>query len=213
MTFNNAQEAFETIFDNILINGIEKSGTKAIFNYGFTILNPLDNEINTSYRKWNKKYADIEWEWYLSKNRSVEELKKIAKIWDSMHNGDNIVNSNYGYQWDRNDQLNKVIEILKNDNNTRKALITIYDGKEINDYRYDTPCTIGIRFWILKNKLNMDVMMRSNDLVYGFCNDQYCFSKLMEIVANKLNISIGKYHHFVNDLHIYQKHYNLKNKC
>ena len=58
----------------------------------------------------------------------------------------------------------------------------------------------------------MTVVMRSNDLVYGFCNDQYCFSMLQEYVANELSIEVGTYTHIAHDLHIYERHYNMKEK-
>ena len=176
---------------------------------------PLDNNIKTSWRKWNPKYAEREWQWYLSQNRSVEELKKHAPIWDKMHGGDNIVNSNYGWQWGRSNQLDKTIEQLKKDKNTRQAWISIVDGKEKDQYQYDTPCTLAVGFSVhpcADNELNMTVLMRSNDLVYGFCNDQYCFSKLQELVATELGMEVGTYYHFAHDMHIYEKHFNLKQK-
>ena len=106
-TFENAQEAFEYFYDKISNEGEESCGTKRLLNVGFTIKNPNDREINTPWRGFKKDYAEYEWQWYLSGNRSVEEIKKKAKIWDTMHNGDNLVNSNYGYQWNRNNQLEK----------------------------------------------------------------------------------------------------------
>ena len=112
MEFKNANEAFDFFYKKINLEGIEIANTKAIFNQGFYLLNPLENEINFNYRKWKKDYADFEWQWYLSQNRSVEEIKQKAKIWDSMHSGDNIVNSNYGWQWNRNNQLEKIIDKL-----------------------------------------------------------------------------------------------------
>ena len=120
------------------------------------------------------------------------------------------VNSNYGYQWNRNDQLNKVIELLRKDNTTRRASLSLYDGKEIDLYEKDTICTYAINFYIRDNELSMQVMMRSNDLVYGFCNDQYCFSKLQMYVADKLGLKLGNYFHYVCNLHIYERHYNMK---
>ena len=56
----------------------------------------------------------------------------------------------------------------------------------------------------------MSVLMRSNDLVFGFCNDQYCWTKLQEIVASELNLQVGTYHHFARNLHIYERHFNMK---
>jgi len=189
-SFYSAQEAFELFYDLILANNNVIGNTKALLNVGFYIKKPMDNEINTSWRKWKPGYAELEWQWYLSKDRNVSEIKNKAKIWDKMHNGNNIVNSNYGWQWSRNNQLQYVIDELKRDTNSRRACLTVYDGKEHADYKIDTPCTLSIVFNITSGQLNMSVLMRSNDLWYGFCNDQYCFSKLQELVSNELGLKV-----------------------
>jgi thymidylate synthase len=207
--FDNAENAFEYYYFLINHLGLKVGNTKMLHNVGFEISNPVDNDIKTPWRKFNKQYADYEFNWYLSKNRSVENIKQKAKIWDTMHNGDNIVNSNYGWQWSRNNQLDYVISELERDNNSRRAVLTIYDGKEHDQYKYDTPCTLSIVFCIQDNKLCMTVTMRSNDLVFGFCNDQYCFSKLQEMVALRLKKEVGWYYHFAQNLHIYEKHFKL----
>ena len=213
MTFNTSQEAFEFYYSEISNNGINFSNTKALFDQGFKILNPLDNSIETDFRKWNKNYAEAEWQWYLSGDRNLKGLEKtygkVPEIWKRMafDNGD--VNSNYGWQWNRNNQLSKVIKLLKANKSTRQATISIYDGKEISEYLYDTPCTYAVQFTIINDKLNMSVLMRSNDLWFGFCNDQYCFSRLQEIVSNELNLEIGTYYHFAHNLHIYDNFLNL----
>jgi len=207
--FHNAEKAFEYYYFLINHLGLEVGNTKMLHNVGFEISNPVDNDIKTPWRKFNKQYAEYEFNWYLSKNRSVENIKQKAKIWDTMHNGDNIVNSNYGWQWSRNNQLDYVISELERDNNSRRAVLTIYDGKEHDQYKYDTPCTLSIVFCIQDNKLCMTVTMRSNDLVFGFCNDQYCFSKLQQMVALRLKKEVGWYYHFAQNLHIYEKHFKL----
>lgn len=209
----NTTAAFEDLYDIIMQYGEDTNiGTKALYDVGILIINPEERVIKTPWRNFSESYAEREWNWYLSGNRSVEELKKYAPIWDKMHSGDNIVNSNYGWQWTRNGQLHKCIEQLKNNPGTRQAWISIFDGKEKDDYKFDTPCTLSIGFDVKADKLNMTVLMRSNDLVYGFCNDTYCFSKLQKMVADALKLKIGKYYHFAHDMHIYTKHFNLKSK-
>lgn len=209
-SYNNAQEAFEELYQLINKDGYESAGTKIFYNVGIEILNPIDNEIKTQWRKWKKNYAQYEWEWYLSANPNAEEISQKASIWKGLMDEFGNVNSNYGYQWSRGNQLTRVIEMLKNIPTTRKASISIYDGKELDKYSLDTPCTYAVNFYIDKdNKLSMQVMMRSNDLVFGFCNDQYCFSKLQEHVANQLNLEVGTYFHFACNMHIYERHYNI----
>ena len=63
MIFQNAQEAFEHLYFKIKTEGIKRHESTSLFNQGFTILNPMDNHINTPWRKWSHKYAQAEWEW------------------------------------------------------------------------------------------------------------------------------------------------------
>ena len=205
--FRNANEAYEYLHDRIIQDGVDFADTKALFNVGFYITDPMDNKIINKERNWKKDYAEAEWQWYLKGIPYVFELGniygKIPEIWKCMADDSGRVNSNYGYQWNREEQLSKVISILKANPNTRQATISIYDGKEINKYANDTPCTYAVQFTILHGRLDMCVVMRSNDLWYGFCNDQYQFSKLQEMVSKQLDIETGVYYHFAHNMHLY----------
>jgi len=206
-SFWSANEAFEYFNKVIRKDGKDFADTKALFNVGFTILEPRARRITNEDRGWKEEYAEAEWQWYLSGDRNTKKLGelygKVPEIWKRMSDSDGNVNSNYGWQWKRNDQIGEVINILKNYIGTRQATISIYDGKEIDKYTYDTPCTYAVQFTILDDKLNICVVMRSNDLWFGFCNDQYCFSKLQELVATRLCMPIGTYYHFAHNLHLY----------
>ena len=206
--FKNANEAFNFYYGVIPYEGKKFDNTMAMFNQGFTIENPLDRIITNEARNFNIEYAEAEWQWYLSGEPTIDTLGsiygKIPSIWQKMANEDGKVNSNYGAQWERGWQLDKVVAMLKNNPNTRQAAISIYDGKEISSYKYDTPCTYAVQFTVVDNKLNMCVTMRSNDLWFGFCIDQYCFSKLQELVSERTGYDIGTYYHFAHNLHLYE---------
>jgi len=205
--FRNANEAYEYMHDQIIQKGIDFANTKALFNVGFYITDPLDNKIINRERNWKEDYAIAEWQWYLSGNRNISELGKLygktPEIWKRMADATGNVNSNYGYQWKRNNQLNKIISMLKANHDTRQAAISIYDAKEMDLYSKDTPCTYAVQFTIVHGRLDMCVTMRSNDLWYGFCNDQYCFSMLQGLVAHELNVEPGVYYHFAHNMHLY----------
>jgi len=205
--FKNANEAFNFYYGVIPYDGERFDNTFAMFNQGFTIENPLDRMITNEARNFNVEYAEAEWQWYLSGDPNIIKLGqiygKIPPIWERMADSDGNVNSNYGYQWERNHQLDYVVAKLKDNPNTRHAAISIYDCKEFKKYRKDTPCTYAVQFTVLNNKLNMSVVMRSNDLWYGFCNDQYCFSMLQKLVSERTGYEIGTYYHFAHNLHLY----------
>ena len=124
----------------------------------------------------------------------------VNDLCEEASNFDGNVNSNYGWQWLRNDQYEYIIDKLKFENDTRHAAISIYDCKENLDYENDTPCTYAVQFTIINDKLCMSVYMRSNDLWYGFCNDQYCFSMLQKYVAERLSMDIGWYYHHAHNM-------------
>ena len=205
--FWNANNAFEYFYKTISKHGIKFADTRAMFNVGFTILKPEIRAIVDSKRNWKLDYAEAEWQWYLSGDKNIKKLGKIygkvPEIWKRMADPQGNVNSNYGYQWQRNDQIGYVIDKLKRDMFTRHACISIYDGKEHDKFATDTPCTYAIQFTNVNNYLNMCVTMRSNDLWYGFCNDQYQFSKLQELICKETGLDMGSYFHFAHNLHIY----------
>jgi thymidylate synthase len=205
--FRNANTAYEYLHDQILQYGVDFGDTKTLFNVGFYMTDPMDNRIINKERNWKEDYAEAEWQWYLSGDPNISKLGdiygKVPEIWKRMADDEGNVNSNYGYQWQRSDQLRKVIADLKENPETRQAAISIYDAKEKAAYQHDTPCTYAVQFTIVNNRLDMCVTMRSNDLWYGFCNDQYQFSKLQEMVSNELNVEPGVYYHFAHNMHLY----------
>ncbi len=206
-TYYNANHAFNCLRSDITQGGAEFANTKALFNIGFYLQNPLDNIITNPERDWKLEYAEAEWQWYLSGDRNIKKLGKIygkiPPIWERMADHRGRVNSNYGWQWLRNDQYEYIIDKLKHENDTRHAAISIYDGKENIEYENDTPCTYAVQFTIINDRLCMSVYMRSNDLWYGFCNDQYCFSMLQKKVSEDVNKEIGWYYHHAHNMHIY----------
>ena len=213
MKYNNATYAFEAIYKKIITEGEDYAGTKAIFNESFSLLYPEDKIITTPERKFNLDYADFEWDWYLKGDRDAKEIGDRAKIWKQMMvPGTTNVVSNYGYFWNYNDQLKRVINELKTNPETRKAIIVHYLLHELEMYKYDTPCNVALNFYIRNEQLHLTIFARSIDLWFGFGNDQYCFAKLMEKVSNELKISIGQMHWMITNLHIYPRHYNLLEK-
>jgi len=213
MKYNNATYAFEDLYKKIMTEGEDYAGTKAIFNESFTLLYPEDKIITTPERKFNLDYADFEWDWYLKGDRDAKEIGDRAKIWKQMMvPGTTNVVSNYGYFWNYNDQLKRVINELKTNPETRKAIIVHYLLHELDMYKYDTPCNVALNFYIRNQQLHLTIFARSIDLWFGFGNDQYCFAKLMEKISLETNYKIGQMNWMIANLHVYPRHYNLLEK-
>tara|TARA_B100000902_G_scaffold102144_1_gene104575 strand:- start:27965 stop:28819 length:855 start_codon:yes stop_codon:yes gene_type:complete len=200
-------------------NDVEARGTKQkeITFYKCTIEDPTDLLIAYPDRKFNPDYAITEWLWYLSQHKSTENIGKMAKIWDMIKDENGECESNYGEYLIPSGQWSWVINELINDPDSRRATIAInqpyHKGKNVNDI----PCTQYIQFFIRNGRLDMGVYMRSNDVIYGFCNDIFTFSLFHQLMCNDLkslglDVELGEYHHHAGSMHIYERHYDMANK-
>ena len=114
-----------------------------------------------------------------------------------------------------NGQYDFAIEKLKNDRDTRQAVVTIWNPEYDNqEGKRDYPCTVLHQFRIRDNKLNMSVYMRSNDVWLGAAYDFFQFTRVQLAMCSVLSIEPGTYAHHVGSLHIYESNFvsaqNLK---
>jgi len=111
---------------------------------------------------------------------------------------------------DEVDQIEYVYELLKEDPTSRQAIMTIWDpAKECNvKDSVDYPCNNWIHFMIRNGRLDCEVAVRSNDAVWGYSSvNVYEWTVLQEILANMLNVEVGKLFYYTSSMHIYEKHY------
>jgi len=101
-------------------------------------------------------------------------------------------------------RLDDLVNVLRNDRDSRQAVLTIYDSAvDLDAKKRDIPCTIAIQFMLRRNELLMRVMMRSNDIWLGFPYDIVQFAALQAAIAADLDVPMGTYTHSVGSLHLY----------
>jgi len=103
---------------------------------------------------------------------------------------------------DSYDQVSSIIELLRQNETTRNAVIQIFDAKDLAKNSKGT-CTLNLQFINRNNKLTLITTMRSNDAYLGLPHDIYSFTMLQELVASELEIEVGDYIHNVGSLHLY----------
>lgn len=107
-------------------------------------------------------------------------------------------------------QLPIIIERLRDDPDTRQAVITLWDPEfDAHGGKKDHPCTSLFNFRIRDGKLNMSTFMRSNDAIHGWPFDLIQFSMLMQSMAHELGVGVGTYSHHVGSFHIYEPHWKV----
>ncbi|WP_424533811.1 thymidylate synthase [Sphaerisporangium viridialbum] len=103
------------------------------------------------------------------------------------------------------DQLARVIDILKADPDSRRALIQLYDPAQDAAGHRDVPCTLGFCFHLRKGRLHMSTTMRGQDVWVGLPYDLFFTTTLHELMAGWLDVELGDYHHHVGSLHLYER--------
>jgi thymidylate synthase len=186
--------------------------TTEMLDYQVVFEPNYDNVITLPVRKFPLKGAKAEFLWYMSGNADTDVIAKYLPNWSKFVNFGTLAASNYGYYWHKFTKTDIIDELVR-DKHSRRAIIHIYDSNTRPTYKKDTPCTSSIQFFIRKDKsgydkLSMRVVMRSNDLWYGFCIDQFTFSLYHQLVYNELSLSypdllMGEYEHTSNSMHTY----------
>lgn len=103
------------------------------------------------------------------------------------------------------EQLACAYDKLRDDPDTRQAVIILWDPKLDNDGGHrDYPCTLTLVFSRgSKGFLELDVTMRSNDVWRGFPYDIFQFTQLQLTLARALGWEPGTYRHHALSFHLY----------
>jgi len=172
-------------------------------------------------RRYNLNYMKREWLWYLGADAFDASIAEHATMWKKLAQPDGRYYSNYGYYIFDTDygghgisQFQYVVQMLKDDPGTRRASIVLLDANHVFAENVDTVCTYAINFAIENGGLHMTVNMRSNDVIFGFTNDAFCFSQLYEFVYQLVRhkypaLKRGEYLHCSNSMHVYERHYDM----
>jgi thymidylate synthase len=165
-------------------------------------------------RKLNWTGIRHEFLWYLSGVRHVRGLRQHLKIWDPFMDAAGYIDSPYGYMWrkwfrddDGNviDQLRWAINLLKEDPNTRRAVITAWDPRNVMSSNLP-PCHYTFAFNIQKGKVCCHVSQRSADIALGVPWDLAEYALLTNLVALELGRMPGELVMTFIDAHIYFQH-------
>lgn len=109
------------------------------------------------------------------------------------------------------DNLTSVIDLLKSDWDTRKAVLPIFslDDVKNNNGSARIPCSMYYDFLIREvngvKQLNICYHQRSADFVAHFGNDVFLAWSLMEYIAGQVGVKPGYLYHTIDSLHSYKR--------
>lgn len=204
-TYDNVDSAYYDMC-KWLLAAPQVGNTREILNAKIQI-NDVSNAI-ISIRNISVEYLFGELLWYFRASNRLAFISKFSSFWNHLSDDGRTCNSAYGYIIFEKygfDQLRKVIDLLRKDPTSRRAVININVPNENVIETKDEPCTVSIQFLLRDNKLNCTVYMRSNDIWFGFPYDIVFFTELQRIVAMNVEAELGTYTHLVGSLHMYDR--------
>ena len=221
MRYHTLQEAYEGTRHYLRYDGeviatkSSKGDSKAIelLNQSITINDVCQINIYNPKRKFNVRYALLEFMWYLSMDPKVRNIGKAASIWKDIASVDGVVHSNYGVCL--HNGWNRVVNELVRFPESRRAVIAL-NQPDLDYGMKDVPCTMFVQFFVRDDKLHLIWNMRSSDFAFGFCNDVAVGMLFLQMMRNELMertdipwIGLGSFTYNATSLHCYEPHWHL----
>lgn len=173
---------------------------------GFPILN---------LRELNYKIAIDEILCFFAKlSNNIKDMK--GHIWDSWANENGEIKNAYGYQIAQPtmgfpSQIHYVLHEIKHNPTSRRIMTNMFNVKDQLTKATESliECAYALHFSVKDGKLNMSLIQRSGDFLSACGSGQFNviqYSALQHAIAIECDLEVGIFTHFVQDLHIYNKH-------
>ncbi len=100
---------------------------------------------------------------------------------------------------------NFLIPLLKRNSFSRRGIVLVWNPiQDSNIYKRDVPGLVNLYFTLRKQRLNITITVRSNDLFFGWPANLYQVFVLQDYVAKKLGCKLGSLTTFSNSAHIFK---------
>ena len=194
------------------------TGTKSVFGYQMRF-DLADGFPCVTTKKLHLKSIIHELLWFLKGDTNIKYLKENGvRIWDEWADENGDLGHVYGYQWrswptpDGNhiDQINQVLNQLKDNPNSRRIIVSAWNVGEIKNMALP-PCHTFFQFYVSENKLSCQLYQRSADIFLGVPFNIASYALLTMMVAQVCNFQLGDFVHTLGDAHIYTNHFEQTN--
>lgn len=153
---------------------------------------------------------EILWIYQDQTNSLTAARKRGINWWDEWNIGDDTIGIRYGETVKRYDLINKLLTNLVKDPFSRRHIINLFQEIDLSMSSGLYPCAYetiwAVRKTNSKTYLDMTLVQRSSDfLTANFINKSQYVALLM-MVASHCGYEVGKFCHYVHNLHIYDRH-------
>ena len=123
------------------------------------------------------------------------------------------LNNVYGYQWrswpsgdgGAIDQINKVIETIKTNPNSRRMIVSAWNVADVDSMALP-PCHTMFQFFVAEGRLSCQLYQRSGDTFLGVPFNIASYALLTMMIAKECGLEPGEFVHTLGDAHLYLNH-------
>ena len=211
---------YEDLLRDVLENGVDTddrtgTGTRSVFGrqirYNLAEGFPLITTKKVAYKAMAEELF-----WFLRGESNVRSLQaKGVKIWDQWADENGDLGPIYGVQWrswptpdgGTIDQIEKVVESIRNTPNSRRHIVTAWNPAEVDNMALP-PCHAMFQFKVLDGKLSCQLYQRSADLFLGVAFNIASYALLTILIAEEVGLELGEFVWTGGDCHIYSNHFD-----
>lgn len=206
------------LLKHVKVNGTVKSdrtgtGTTSCFGYQMRF-NLAEGFPLLTTKKLHLRSIIHELLWFLKGDTNIKYLKDNGvKIWDAWADENGDLGPVYGYQWrswpnpdgSQTDQIEKLIDSLKNNPDSRRHIVSAWNPSFIDDMALP-PCHCLFQFYVADGKLSCQLYQRSADVFLGVPFNIASYAILTMMIAQVCGYEVGDFVHTFGDVHIYSNH-------
>lgn len=155
-----------------------------------------DETFNQTYQKEMNKFTER----VLKDDSFAEQFGSLGNV--------------YGAQWrswptadgETIDQIQKVIDSIKNNPDSRRHIVSAWNPDEIEDMALP-PCHTLFQFYVANGKLSCQLYQRSADVFLGVPFNIASYALLTHLIAYETDLEVGEFVHTLGDAHLYLNHF------
>ena len=211
------------ILNRILTEGTQKgdrTGTGTISIFGTqSRYNLADGFPLLTTKKLHLKSIIYELLWFLQGDTNVKYLQEHGvRIWNEWADENGELGPVYGHQWrswpdyagGTIDQIQYVVDQLKNNPDSRRMIVSAWNVAEVNKMALP-PCHTIFQFYTAplpdgRRRLSLQLYQRSADTFLGVPFNIASYALLLQMMAQVCDMVPGDFIHTTGDTHLYLNH-------
>jgi thymidylate synthase len=222
------------LLDTVLTHGVpraDRTGTGTVGIFGHQMRFDLaDGFPLLTTKKLHLRSIIHELLWFLSGETHVGPLQeKKVRIWNEWATAEQTARFGrkegdlgpvYGHQWrnfgatpgpdggygaDGVDQIERALDLIRNNPNSRRIIVTGWNPKE-SDQVALPPCHTLFQFYVQDGRLSCQLYQRSADIFLGVPFNIASYALLLLMMSQVCGLQPGEFVHTFGDAHLYNNH-------